>query len=163
MLVQKFGGSSLADQTGFRAAAAIIGNAAKKEQVVVVLSAMYGVTDLLETAINEAVEGANFHPVLARIEEKQSGLLSTLQSSGVDCDLSVKFLADLSKRLLSRLEGVALLEQCPPQVRAEVLATGEAFSSHAMSDLLRAEGFAAKWSDTDVLPPANDSFVDSLV
>lgn len=163
MLVQKFGGSSLADQTGFRAAAAIIGKAAQKEQVVVVLSAMYGVTDLLETAIREAVEGENFHPILARIEEKQSGLIGAFQSTGVDCDLSVEFLAKLSKRLLSRLEGVALLEQCPPQVRAEILAKGEAFSSHVMSDLLRAEGFAAKWSDTDILPPANDSFEDSLV
>lgn len=163
MLIQKFGGSSLADQTGFRAAAAIIGNAAKNEQVVVVLSAMYGVTDLLETAIREAVEGENFHPVLARIEEKQSGLLNALQTNGVNCDLSVAFLAQLSSRLLSRLEGVALLEQCPPQVRAEILANGEGFSSHLMSDLLRAEGFDAKWSDTDILPPANDSYVDSLV
>lgn len=163
MLIQKFGGSSLADQTGFRAAAAIIGNAASKEQVVVVLSAMYGVTDLLETSILEAVEGENFRGVLQRIEEKQSGLIQALTESGVDCSLSLAFLEKQSARLLSRLEGVLLLEQCPPQVRAEILATGEGFSSHLMSDLLRAEGFAAKWSDTDVLPPANDSFVDSLV
>ena len=48
MLVQKFGGSSLADIDGFIAAAGIISRAAASEKVVVVLSAMYGVTDLLE-------------------------------------------------------------------------------------------------------------------
>jgi aspartokinase/homoserine dehydrogenase 1 len=57
MLVQKFGGSSLADIGGFTAAAGIISNAAAKEKVVVVLSAMYGVTDLLESAIKTAISG----------------------------------------------------------------------------------------------------------
>jgi aspartokinase len=37
MLVQKYGGSSLADLEGFIAAADIISNAARNEQVVVVL------------------------------------------------------------------------------------------------------------------------------
>jgi len=32
-----------------------------------------------------------------------------------------------------------------------------------MSDLLQAQGHAARWSDTGVLPPANDSYSDSLV
>ncbi len=32
-----------------------------------------------------------------------------------------------------------------------------------MTDLLQARGQSACWSDTDVLPPANDSYMDSLV
>ena len=59
MLIQKYGGSSLADIEGFIAAAEIISNAARDEQVVVVLSAMYGVTVLLESATQTAIEGGD--------------------------------------------------------------------------------------------------------
>ena len=69
MLIQKFGGSSLANLDSFIAAAAIISRAAADEKVVVVLSAMYGITDLLEEAITAAVDGGDFKAVLDRINE----------------------------------------------------------------------------------------------
>lgn len=163
MLVQKFGGSSLADIEGFTAAAKIISNAAEKEQVVVVLSAMYGVTDLLENAINAAIAGEDFAGVVAAIREKEQGIMQKVQSKGWQCLLAAEFLHLQLQQLQSRLSGVSLLEQCPPEVQAELLSTGEGFSSRLMTDILIAMGFAAKWSDNVVLPPANDSYTDSLV
>jgi aspartokinase/homoserine dehydrogenase 1 len=163
MLIQKYGGSSLADMKGFIAAADIISNAAQNEKVVVVLSAMYGVTDLLENAINVAVEGGDFKAVLESINTKEQGILQEMQSKGWASPLATEFLQVQQRRLASRLEGVALLEQCPPEVQAEILSMGEGFSSRLMSDLLQAQGHPARWSDTDVLPPANDSYTDSLV
>jgi aspartokinase/homoserine dehydrogenase 1 len=163
MLIQKFGGSSLADIEGFNAAADIISNAASTEKVVVVLSAMYGVTDLLEKAIKTATDGKDFSAVLESINNKEQGILQKMQASGWSCPLATEFLKVQLKRLESRLAGVALLEQCPPQVQAELLSTGEGFSSRLMCDVLQAQGHAARWSDTGVLPPANDSYTDSLV
>ena len=163
MLIQKFGGSSLADLEGFTAAADIISKAAGDEKVVVVLSAMYGVTDLLENAIKAAIAGDDFKVVLESINDKEQGILQKMQSSGWACQLATEFLQHQLKRLESRLEGVTLLEQCPPEVQAELLSTGEGFSSRLMCDLLQAQGFTARWSDTVVLPPANDSYTDSLV
>jgi len=163
MLIQKFGGSSLASMDGFVAAAGIISKAAGTEKVVVVLSAMYGVTDLLESAIKTAIAGDDFKAVLDGISEKEQGVLQEMQSSGWNCALATGFLQAQMLRLGKLLEGVALLEQCPAEVQAAILSTGEGFSSRLMSDLLRAQGHAANWSDTDVLPPANDSYTDSLV
>ncbi len=163
MLIQKFGGSSLASMDGFVAAAGIISKAAGTEKVVVVLSAMYGVTDLLESAIKTAIAGDDFKAVLDGISEKEQGVLQEMQSSGWNCPLATGFLRAQMLRLGKLLEGVALLEQCPAEVQAAILSTGEGFSSRLMSDLLRAQGHAANWSDTDVLPPANDSYTDSLV
>jgi len=163
MLIQKFGGSSLAELEGFIAAAGIISRAASDEKVVVVLSAMYGVTDLLESAIKTAVDGGDFRAVLENIYNKEEGILQEMQSAGFACPVASNFLEAQKQRLGSRLEGVALLEQCPPEVRAEILSNGEGFSSRLMSDLLQAQGHAAHWSDTDVLPPANESYTDSLV
>jgi len=163
MLIQKFGGSSLASLDGFIAAAGIISRAANDEKVVVVLSAMYGVTDLLEGAIRAAIDGDDFRSVLESINNKEQGILQDMQTSGWTCPVAAEFLQRQKQRLESRLEGVALLEQCPPEVQAEILSTGEGFSSRLMSDVLRAQGYAALWSDTSVLPPANDSYTDSLV
>ncbi|GMR15251.1 MAG: bifunctional aspartate kinase/homoserine dehydrogenase I [Gammaproteobacteria bacterium] len=163
MLIQKFGGSSLASMQGFLAAADIIGDAASDEKVVVVLSAVNGITDLLEKAIVAAVQGDDFRAVLNRIEDKQREILHELQAAGLNCPAASAFLAEQQKRSGSLLEGAALLEQCPPQARAEVLSGGEGFSSRLMSELLQVQGHTVCWSDTDVLPPANDSYSDSLV
>jgi len=128
-----------------------------------VLSAMYGVTDLLQDAIQAAIEGGDFKAVLESIHDKEHGILQDMQSSGWSCPLATGFLQEQQRRLGSRLEGVTLLEQCPQEVLAEILSMGEGFSSRLMADLLRAQGHPARWSDTDVLPPANDSYIDSLV
>jgi len=163
MLIQKFGGSSLASMDGFIAAAGIISEAAKDEKVIAVLSAVYGITDLLENAITAAVEGGDFKAALQRIEDKEQAILDEMQATGLNCPAAKAFLLEKQKRLGSRLEGAALLEQCPPRTRAEILCAGEGFSSRLMADLLQAQGHPARWSDTDVLPPANDSYTDSLV
>ena len=163
MLIQKFGGSSLANLESFTAAAAIISKAAANEKVVVVLSAMYGITDLLDEAINAAVKGGNFKAILERINDKEQESLSAMQVLEMQSPLASAYLEKQQQRLNSRLEGVALLEQCPPQVRAEILSAGEGFSSRMMCDLLQAQGQQAVWSDTSLLPPANDSYTDSLV
>ncbi len=163
MLVQKFGGSSLADLDSFIAAAEIISRAAQKEKVVVVLSAMFGVTNLLESAINTAMQGGDFRVDLDSINEIEQQVLTAAGEVGLDCPQARTYSEHQNKRLESRLEGIALLEQCPVDVWAELLSTGEGFSSRLMSDLLQAQGHEARWSDTDVLPPANDSYDDSLV
>jgi aspartokinase/homoserine dehydrogenase 1 len=101
--------------------------------------------------------------VIDAISEKEQGILEKIQSRGWDCPLASGFLQQQLQQLQSRLAGVALLEQCPPEVQAELLSTGEGFSSRLMTDVLRAQGHAAAWSDNVVLPPANDSYTDSLV
>ncbi len=163
MLIQKFGGSSLAGIQGFLAAASIISDAARTERVVVVLSAVYEITDLLETAIAAAVAGDDFRAVLKSVEDLQREILDEMQAASFDAASAAAFLSEQQQRLGSLLEGAALLEQCPPAARAEILSAGEGFSSRLMCDLLQAQGHAARWSDTDVLPPANDSYSDSLV
>ena len=163
MLIHKYGGSSLASVEGFLAAAGIISKASDEETVVVVLSAMYGITDLLEQAIDAAIEGRDFKQVLGTINDRERGAIEQLADAGMNCLQAKDFLQEQHHHLQSRLEGVTLLEQCPPRVRAEILSSGEGFSSRLMSGLLRAQGYQARWSDTHVLPPANDSYTDSLV
>ncbi len=163
LLVQKFGGTSLADLAGFDASAGVIGRYTDEHQVVVVLSAVKGVTDLLLAAIDTAVEGKNGAKPLEEAIARERAIIDDLAEQGVDTPLGIEFLEEQHAVLSRRVEGIRLLGQCPDETRARILASGEGFSSRLMVDLLRHQGYRAQWSDTDVLPLANEDWLDSLV
>ncbi|MEJ8568672.1 bifunctional aspartate kinase/homoserine dehydrogenase I [Elongatibacter sediminis] len=163
LMVQKFGGTSLADYAGFKASAAVITGHSGDGQVAVVLSAVKGVTDLLESAIDQAVAGEDGRTDLDEALAREKAIIEAMAADGIETPLASAFLSDQAGQLGQRIEGVRLLGQCPDKVRATLLATGEGFSSRLMVDLLRHEGVAAEWSDADVLPLANEDWLDSLV
>lgn len=162
-LVQKFGGTSLADLAGFDASAAVIGRYTDKYKVIVVLSAVKGVTDLLLNAINTAVGGESGADHLAEAISRERAIIEDLGSQGVATPLATEYLEEQNAVLSRRVEGILLLGQCPDETRARILASGEGFSSRLMVDVLTHRGFRAQWSDTDVLPLANEDWLDSLI
>jgi len=163
LLVQKFGGTSLADLKGFNASADVIESYAAGRRVIVVLSAVKGVTDLLLEAIDTAVEGGNGAQYVEQAIESERSIIDELSKQGISTPLASEFLEEQQATLTRREEGIRLLGQCPNETRARILASGEGFSSRLMVDLLQNRGLNAQWSDTDVLPLANDSWLDSLV
>ena len=163
LIVQKFGGTSLADLAGFEASAGVIAQYAAGRQVVVVLSAVKGVTDLLLAAIDSAIAGGDGAVHLREALARQSALLDDLTAQGVPTPLAREFLQEQDEVLGRRIEGIRLLGQCPDETRARVLASGEGFASRLMVDVLNQRGVRAQWSDTDVLPLANEDWLDSLV
>ena len=162
-LVQKYGGTSLADLRGFDASASIIGEYTDTYRVVVVLSAVRGVTDLLLAAIDTAVAGEDGTPHLDEAIRRERAIVDDLAAEGAATPWASEFLAEQGEVLSRMVEGIRLLGQCPDETRARILATGEGFASRLMVDVLRGRGFDAQWSDTDVLPLADDSWLDSLV
>ena len=163
MIVQKYGGSSLAGFEGFKASAALIERFAEDQPLVVVLSAVYEVTDLLVSAISAAESGRSFQPPVDELIRREAGIIKGLAAEGQDTAALEALLEERKAKLESRLEGVKLLENCPDESRAEILASGEGFSSRLMAKILAQRGIRATWSDTDVLPPANEDWLDSLV
>jgi aspartokinase/homoserine dehydrogenase 1 len=163
ILVQKFGGTSLADLRGFEASAGVIAQYVGDRQVVVVLSAVKGVTDLLLAAIDTAVAGADGAAHLAEAFARQRAIVDELAGQGVPTPEASAFFEEQEEVLKRRIEGIRLLGQCPDEARARVLASGEGFSSRLMVDVLQHRGIRAQWSDADVLPLANEDWLDSLV
>lgn len=163
MLVQKYGGSSLATVEGFRASAALITRFAEQEQLVVVLSAVYGVTNLLIEAIDQAVAGDAWQRTVESIVSAEQSIIDGLAADSLDTQ-GLQEVLDLRRALLQkRLEGISLLENCPDESRAEILSTGESLSSRLMAELLKLQGVDAQWSDSDLLPPADDDWLDSII
>ena len=163
VLVQKFGGTSLADYAGFSASADVIEQYGGDGQVIVVLSAVKGVTDLLLAAIDQAVSGASGQPEMDEALKREREIIAAMTADGISTPLGSAFLKEQTELLAQRIEGVRMLGQCPDRIRARVLATGEGFCSRLMVDYLQHRGVAAAWSDADVLPLANDNWLDSLV
>ncbi len=163
LLVQKFGGTSLADLAGFEASAVVIGQCTDTHRVIVVLSAVKGVTDLLLAAIDTAVSGESGAGLLGEAMQRERSIVEQLAEQGVDAPLGSAFLEGQEETLARRIEGIWLLGQCPDETRARILASGEGFSSRLMVDLLNHRGLKAEWSDTDVLPLANEDWLDSLI
>jgi len=163
ILVQKFGGTSLADLSGFEASASVIGRYAGERQVVVVLSAVKGVTDLLLAAIDTAVAGEDGAAHLREAFARQRAIVDDLAGQGVPTPEASAYFQEQEEILFRRIEGIRLLGQCPDEARARILASGEGFSSRLMVDVLNHQGFRAQWSDTDVLPLANEDWLDSLI
>jgi aspartokinase/homoserine dehydrogenase 1 len=163
VLVQKFGGTSLADLQGFDASAKIVEHYAGERQVVVVLSAVKGVTDLLLAAIDASVAGDDGAVHLNEAFARQRSIVDELARQGVPTPEASAFFEEQEEILRRRIEGIRLLGQCPDEARARILASGEGFSSRLMVDVLNHRGVRAQWSDTDVLPLANEDWLDSLI
>lgn len=113
--------------------------------------------------IDLAVAGEDAESAVAEIGRREQAIIDGLVAEGLDAAELQRVLDARQERLRKRLAGISLLENCPDESRAEILASGENLSSRLMAEVLRLQQIDARWSDSDVLPPANDSWLDSLI
>ncbi|MCF6287679.1 MAG: bifunctional aspartate kinase/homoserine dehydrogenase I [Proteobacteria bacterium] len=129
MLVQKFGGSSLSTPDKLLSVAKIISNSASAQKVAVVLSAIGKVTDELIRIINTAINAGNWQSQLQALEDFHQKILlelnSTCKSTAQRQQTSIEY---LFQEAHAKLQGVALLSQCPQNIHAWLLTIGEQLS-----------------------------------
>jgi aspartate kinase len=150
MKVLKFGGGCLRDAAGFKRAAALA--ASESPRPAVVVSAVYGVTDLLVNAVAAAVAlksaDSAFIPALgglhARIAEE------ALKSRPLRPSVlrSIEAIGERADRLL---RGIALVGEASPAVRAQVLSCGERLAARLFAAVLESGGVPARVYETDVI------------
>lgn len=144
MRVLKFGGSSVADAERIRKVGAIIGEARREGPVVVVVSALAGVTDELVALADPAAASADTGDRVRRLEERHRRTLDALAPE----DRDARDVLDRTFEELARLvTGVAYIGDCPPAVRDRILATGERLSAPLVAACLRAAVVAAEAVD----------------
>ena len=84
MNVLKFGGTSVANAQNIKLVLNIINESAKKDQLVVVVSAFSGVTDLLVLASsNASAKDKNYKEIVSQIEKKHKEAIPVLQQLGL--------------------------------------------------------------------------------
>lgn len=156
--VMKFGGTSVGDAERLERVASLVAAALAEERVVVVLSAMSGVTDLLLGACDRAAGGDPATP-FAEYRERHAAVVDGLADSLDDARGAAlrSRLAALETELERSLSGIALLGDASTRVRAQVAALGERASVELLAALLEARGFAPERLDARrVLPCEGD-------
>jgi diaminopimelate decarboxylase/aspartate kinase len=140
-IVLKFGGTSVSSRANWLNIAAVVRTRrASGARVLIVHSALSGVTDLLEKLLI-AAPGGDHGPLLAALDARHRQLATELEiriGSAFE-----KLLAELGQ-WLQEIEGAGAV--CAP-TRARVMACGELLASELGVSFLRAQGIDCGWWD----------------
>jgi diaminopimelate decarboxylase/aspartate kinase len=140
-IVLKFGGTSVSNRPNWNSIAEI----AKKRgaggaNVLIVHSAVSGITDRLEKLLATALTGQH-EEVLAAIVERHQQLCNELEIE-VSPQLQGYF-----DELRTLAQGIHLTQELTPRTRAMVMSTGELMSTEIGSRYLRKLGMDVRWWD----------------
>lgn len=140
MIVLKFGGSSVGSVDSIKQVMQIVGNYPTGQQLVVVVSAMQGVTNLLEaagavstTSSNEYLEHIN------TIEKKHLEAIDALVAKKDQADL-IAFVKETCSEAADLCKGIHILNEYSAKAKARLVSTGERLSSRLISAAFAAGG-----------------------
>src|SRR5579863_9751374 len=140
--VMKFGGTSVGDAARIRSAAGIAAEGSKERAVVVVVSAMSGVTNTLIAAAGKAATGdeAAAEALTRALQEKHHEAISQLIS---DIENRRELLVEIDaliERAANYCRGCALLGELSPRALDVIAGTGERLTARMAAAVLREMG-----------------------
>lgn len=148
MKVLKFGGSSVADAQRIRKVIEIVHDAVRNSKIIVVVSALGGVTDSLIEAGELAEKGdSQYRVALARLEERHLQTARDLLTP----EAYQEALLHLKKQfaeLEDILHGVFLLHERTPKSADLIASFGERLSAYLISKAITCAGVEADYVDT---------------
>jgi aspartokinase/homoserine dehydrogenase 1 len=153
MRVLKFGGTSVGSAERIRGVADIVCAQAAEGPLLVVVSAVGGVTDELLRGAEQAAAGESVVPALARFHSVHRGVLDSLRHE-LGADRAAEAEADLGaleREMENLLRGFGLLRECPPTAMALLSSLGERAACALVAPLLAARGLDARLLDPKTL------------
>ncbi|HRS50957.1 MAG TPA: aspartate kinase [Candidatus Marinimicrobia bacterium] len=161
MKVLKFGGASLKDKNAYTETIRIL--AADKEPKVLVLSAIYGMTDWLETTIREArTNEQSIEDTTTKIRAWHAKILTDLVSDPTMIADCMNELEERVQKLERLLYGLAYTEEMTPQLYALIMSFGERLSVILSATIFKAHGIPAQYLESDRIGiVTDDSFTSA--
>ncbi|MFZ0319560.1 MAG: aspartate kinase, partial [Candidatus Sulfotelmatobacter sp.] len=157
--VMKFGGTSVGDAACIRKVVEIVRAAARDSQVVVVVSAMSGVTNKLVEAASQSELGCD-QPVAEILEQlrrqHRTAAEELIQSSEERNHLHGK-IEDLLRTYSRLCKGTKLLRELTPRTRDAILGLGERLSVLLVAAALTERGVASAAIDATEIVVTDDS------
>jgi bifunctional aspartokinase / homoserine dehydrogenase 1 len=152
--VMKFGGSSVADAARIRAVIDIVTAAAATDHVLLVFSAMKGITDQLLTAAEQAAAGnPEFRQQSDQIRNRHLEVIDQLLpgapvSRGQHNETSpTAAVTALCGELAELLHGVSLVRECSPRTRDLIVSHGERLNCLILTAAFSLAGLDARMID----------------
>ena len=152
MVVQKFGGTSVADPAAIRRLIEIVRAARARDGrgPAVVVSAMSGVTDLLLGIASAAGSGGpGTAEALARVEQLRERHLAAVRDlvAAKDQDALAADINSTLDQLAAVVHALAVLREVSPRTLDVIAAMGELLSSRIVAAALNGAGIDAEWVD----------------
>ncbi len=163
MKVLKFGGTSVADSNPIRLVKNIIEKQAKKDKVIVVVSAMSGVTDSLINASSFAAQkNENYTQILKKLEEKHLTLVQNLiPISGQSAWLS--FVKKHFNDIEDLCNSIFVLGEFTDKIKDRITSYGEFLSSNIIVAQLQSDGLDAVWMNAPDLIKTDAHFTHAKI
>ncbi|MBO7496509.1 MAG: hypothetical protein J6T98_08135, partial [Salinivirgaceae bacterium] len=128
MQILKFGGSSVANAERIEQLAKIVGRYGKQDLVVVV-SALQGVTNLLENSAKAALENSDqYTEFIDEIRRRHIEIINELVADDQK-NAMTEFIKDRCSEANKICQSVKFLSECSDRTRAKLLSMGERMSS----------------------------------
>jgi bifunctional aspartokinase / homoserine dehydrogenase 1 len=158
MKVLKFGGTSVANAQNIKLVLDIVSNKAKKDKLVVVVSALSKVTDLLQLAASKASNNdESFKEIVNDIEklhlETLKQLIPVSEQSGL-----LSHLKRIINHLETLLDGCFLLGELSSRTSDTILSFGELLSSYIIAEALKQHLKNTSYKDSRELIKTNANY-----
>ena len=158
----KFGGTSVGDAERFRGVATILRQAAQRDRVVVVVSAMAGVTDLIVRTLQAATASSQpaVEDLLGQIKQRHHAVLAEL-FPGDSREAVRGRVEDVLQQLREFCHALSLLRSSTPQVLDVALPMGEKMSAQILAAYLEQVGAKAAYVDAVTVLVTDEKFGDA--
>ncbi len=158
----KFGGTSVGDGERIRGVAAIVQRAARRDKVVVVVSAMAGITDLIVRTLQAATAGTQgaIEELLREIQRRHQAVLDELFSPESRVGIGSR-IDSVIQQLREFCHALALLRSSTPQVLDVALPMGEKMSAQILTAYLEQIGASAAYVDAVSVLVTDEKFGDA--
>ena len=159
MIITKFGGSSLADDTCIKTVIEIAKEYRQnKEIIAIVVSAFGGVTDQLLKMANKASSGHNSYIELFNtFTFRQDKIIQGIVHPDLIDELKLRC-KKLNENLASLLKGVFLLGEMSARTRDHIVSFGERISAIVIAEALNSENIPSKAFDARNFIKTNKKF-----
>jgi aspartokinase/homoserine dehydrogenase 1 len=145
MKVLKFGGTSVGSVESILSLKDIVEKEAKKQPVIVVVSALGGITDKLLLTSRLALAGdEHYREEFDAIVHRHHKMIDTIITDPQDRERLFNTIDSLLEQLRSLYFGVYLIHDISPKTQDAILAYGERLSSNIVATLIK----GARWFDS---------------
>lgn len=145
--IVKFGGSSVQSAETLVQVARIIRQLAQEQRLVVVLSAMGGMTDLLLDAAEHAVRGADFSTHVTTFEQRHRLAAETVLPVGPRRDATIEKIKAATDELVQICQSLQVLREKTPRILDLVVSRGERLLARIIEAMLAESGYDVRYVD----------------
>lgn len=163
MHVLKFGGSSVANAENINKIASILQSKLEKKKLVVVVSALGGITDALISSVQLASKGDELYKTeLQKIELRHLELVKQLIPVAHQSRV-LSMVKQHCNEIEDICNGVFLLQELTPRIKDRIMSYGELLSSQIISARFNYGGFENKWVDSRKIIITNSHYEHAVV